>query len=914
MRLQKAERNELNGMQVSFAQERLWFIDQLEGSIQYHIPTILNLKGNLNVEALQYAIQQVINRHEVLRTVIRENEGRAWQYIKDKDGWQLNKLDGNQYKQDPDQLQSFIQQLINAPFNLANDYMLRAHLLGISEQEHVLIVTLHHIASDGWSNSIIVRELVELYNAYEKRETPDLLPLPIQYADFANWQRQYLEGELLEKKLLYWKEKLKDVSILQLPVDYERPVIQSTRGAAINFHINKDLTEQVLLLSQEQGATLFMTLLAAFNVLLYRYTGQQDICVGTPIAGRDQQELEALIGFFVNSLALRSSLYDELSFIDLLKQVKTTTLEAYDHKELPFEKVVDAIVTERNLSRSPLFQVIFALQNLPAIPEFKLGNVTMSVGNFENLTSKYDLGFFITETNNGLHGSVRYCTDLFREETILRMTDHFQHLLKSILETPYQSIGMLEMLSSNEKYQLLTAFNDTEVGYPRNKTIIDLFEAQVIAGKAATAVAFDKEQLTYLQLNEQSNKLARFLQAKGVTIGTLVAIAMERSPELIVTILGILKAGGAYVPIDIAYPTDRLRFMLDDTGVEIILTGNDIKHAIPGTDKLEVISLDSGWDEISNYSNDNLSTTISPESLAYIIYTSGSTGKPKGVMIEHKGVVNLALNQTAALQLTPQITTLQFASIGFDASCYEIFNTLLSGGKLVLPKKEDLSTAENFEACINKHGVHLAVLPPSFLHVIRDTLGTLKTIVSAGEALDAGIANEIRSKGIRLINAYGPTENTVCTSLSDSPVKDNNIVVIGKPISNVQVYILDSRNNLLPVGVAGELCIGGVQLARGYLNRLDLTMEKFIVNPFDGTGSTRLYRSGDLGRWLPDGNIEYLGRIDEQLKLRGYRIEPGEIESILLQSGMVRQAVVQLRGRYSGEQTAGLLCGTGRGV
>ena len=895
LRLQKIDRDGIEEIPLSFAQERLWFIDKLEGSVQYHIPAVLQLRGQLNIEALSYAIQQIINRHEVLRTVIQEKDGKASQYINAEDGWQLNTEDGTAYLNDDAGLQRYIQQLIEQPFDLSKDYMIRANLLTLSGQVHVLVVTLHHIASDGWSTAIMVRELVELYNSFEKGRKNILPPLDIQYADFAAWQRKYLQGELLDQKLAYWKNKLQGVETLQLPIDYDRPLIQSTKGDAINFDIDKGLAEQLLQLCQQQGTTLFMTLLAAFNVLLNRYSGQDDICVGTPIAGRDQQEAEALIGFFINSLALRNDLGKDMSFADFLKEVKTTTLEAYDHKELPFEKVVEAVVAERNLSRSPIFQVMFILQNLPPVPQLKLGEVELAQLNFDNFTSKYDLAFVIVETGNGLQGTIRYCTDLFKEATIVRLSNHFKNLLAGIVKDPQQRIRLLPMISPEEQYQLLGAFNDTSADYPKNKTILDLFTAQVLAASSAPAVVFGNENLSYSQLDERSNQLAHFLQAKGVTEGALVALGIDRSIEMIVGIIGILKAGAAYVPIDISYPPERIQFMLEDTAVEIMLTADAVQERISASGQLQKICLDTQWDEINSYSGTDVQTSIDTNSKAYIIYTSGSTGKPKGVIVGHGGVVNLAFNQAAALRLTPKTTTLQFASIGFDASCYEIFNTLLSGGRLVISKKEDLLTAESFETCINNNQVDLAVLPPSFLHVVKDSLGCLKTIVSAGEALKAGIARDIQSKGIRLINAYGPTENTVCTSLTDEPVLKNDLVVIGKPIANVQVCIMNQFNQLSPVGVPGELCIGGSQLAQGYLNRPDLTAEKFIINPFDTSGHSKLYRSGDLTRWLPDGNIEYLGRIDDQVKLRGYRIELGEIENSVLQSGLASEAVVLLR-------------------
>jgi len=878
---------------LSFSQERLWFIDQLEGSQQYHIPAVLRLQGVVNSDALEYAIASVINRHEVLRTIYLEQDGDAYQLIKNEADWKLPVTNGSSYKDDPPALQDLVQQLVSKPFDLSIDNMLRADLLTISDHEHILVVTMHHIASDGWSIGILVKEVAELYNAYKEQREAILAPLAIQYADFAIWQRNTLQGPLLDTRLNYWLEKLKGVEPLQMLTDFPRPAIQTNRGAQTGFSFDKELTASLQQLSHQQGSTLFMTLLAAFKILLHRYSsGQKDICVGTAIAGRQQQELEGLIGFFINTLALRSEINPEESFATLLQQVRKTTLDAYENQEVPFEKVVDGVIRQRDRSRNPVFQVMFVLQNTPEVPTLQLGELQLSMQGTEHTTAQFDISVSITEHDHGLVGSLEYNADLYKKETIHRMFAHFRQLVISIVNEPKKKISALNILSIAEEQHLLFDLNANTTAWPTGKTIIDLFEEQVAADPQAIAVVFEAEKFTYRQLNEKANQLAYYLQAKGVKKETLVAISIERSLEMIVGILGVLKAGGAYVPIDTEYPAERMQFMLEDTAVNILLTSDNIRPNLPVNNRLNIISLDGDWDEIAIQPTEDIKTPINANNLAYIIYTSGSTGKPKGVMIEHSGVVNLALSQAADLRLKPQMKTLQFASFGFDASCYEIFNTLLSGGNLVLPKKEDLLSAEKFEALVNKHGVEVAVFPPSFLLVIKDSFGTIKTLVSAGEALTAGIAKHIQSKGIRLINAYGPTENTVCTTLSDDTVKENDVVVIGNPISNVQVYILDKTNNLCPTGVMGELCIGGPQLARGYLNRAELTAEKFIDHPFSKEAGSKIYKTGDLGRWLADGNIEYLGRKDDQVKIRGYRIEPGEIEMAVRQSDLVSQAVV----------------------
>ena len=646
-----------------------------------------------------------------------------------------------------------------------------------------------------------------------------------------------------------------------------------------------------------------MTLLAAFNVLLYRYSGQQDICVGTPIAGRNQQEVEGMIGFFINTLALRNALSGDMKFTALLDQVKDTTLEAYSHQEVPFEKVVDAVVKTRDMSRSPLFQVMFSLQNTPDVPKLELGGLSLSTASQEHTTAKFDIAFMMSENSSGIQGTVEYITALYKEETIARMIHHYTALLESIVAAAEQNVGMLGMLSESEERTLLKEFNDTAAVYPKEKSITDLFEEQAAKTPGVAAIIFKDQQLSYKELNEKSNQLAHYLIKQGIKAETLVPICIERSAEMLIGILGILKAGGAYVPIDPEYPADRISYMLEDTGARLVLSSKVCKEKLSESDA-KVIAIDVDWEQIAKEeSTATRAAHPEPGNLAYVIYTSGSTGRPKGVLVEHGGVVNLAISQAGALRLKPGMRTLQFASFGFDASCYEIFNTFLSGGSLVLPDKEDLLSAERFKELVKKQQVEVAVIPPSFqLTLDEETLQVLKTIVSAGEALNETTGRYIQSQGVRLINAYGPTETTVCASLTDDPIREDHSITIGKPIANTQIYLLNTDNELSPIGVTGEICVGGAGIARGYLNQPELTAEKFIKDPFSADPKARLYKTGDLGRWLADGNIEYLGRIDDQVKIRGYRIELGEIESVLNQNEQVTQGVVLAKDDSSGNK------------
>ena len=562
---------------LSFSQERLWFIDRLEGSTPYHLPAVMRLKGELDPEVLEQTLRTIIGRHEVLRTIIKEQEGRGYQQVMAADGWRLNNAE--QPKGEAG-LTQHIAALINKPFDLSADYMLRAELIRQSENDHILAVTMHHIASDGWSASVLVKEVIALYEGYTNNTEIALPQLNIQYADYAIWQRNYLQGEVLEEKLKYWKEKLQGVTTLQLPTDYSRPPVQSTRGATHSFKIDKALSAQLQTLSNAHGATLYMTLLSVFKVLLYRYSGQEDITVGTPIAGRNHQELEGLIGFFINTLALRSQVRGDMTYTELLQEVKATTLEAYAHQEVPFEKVVEAVVKERDMSRNPLFQVEFTLQNTPEVPELKAGGLTFAAESEEHTTSKFDIAFLLSETSEGIRGIVEYCTDLYKEETIERMTGHYLNLLGSVINSPEEQAGRLGMLGASEEETLLKTFNDTAAEYPKDKTIIDLFEAQVIETPEATAIVFEDSQLTYKELNEKANRLAHYLQKKGVKKETLVPICTERSPEMIAGILGILKAGGVYVPIDPAYPIERISYMLEDTGAKLVLSSKSSRQTL----------------------------------------------------------------------------------------------------------------------------------------------------------------------------------------------------------------------------------------------------------------------------------------------------------------------------------------------
>ncbi|BAY38737.1 amino acid adenylation [Nostoc sp. NIES-2111] len=913
---------------LSYAQQRLWFLDKLNpNSPFYNLLVALRLDGTLNRTALQQSLQEIIYRHEALRTNFITVDGEPVQVIREQPfdfaqgkgaalrltstslrdatrtlgtsrseqgsaaevGYGILSIVDLQHLSITEKeiaLQQLAQQQAHQPFNLADESLIRTTLVVLSQTEQALLVFIHHIVFDGWSMGVFVQELMALYNAYSQGRMSPLTPLSIQYADFAIWQRQWLQGDVLQSQLSYWKQQLKDApALLSLPTDRPRPPVQTFAGAYQKFPLSAQLTDRLTKLSQEQGCTLFMTLLAAYDTLLYRYTGQSDILVGTPIANRDRSEIEGLIGFFVNTLVMRSNLAGNPSFSELLTRVREVALGAYTHQNLPFEMLVEALQPERNLSHTPLFQVVFNLQNSP-VQELELAGLTVSSLPVESTTTKVDLALSMENTTQGLLGVWEYNTDLFDASTIERITGHFVTLLEAIVANPQERISQLPLLTAVEQ-QLLVDWNNTWVDYPENKCIHQLFEEQVQHTPDAVAVVFENQQLTYQQLNCRANQLAYYLRSLGVKPDTLVGICVERSIDMVMGLLGILKAGGAYLPLDPEYPPERLSFMLEDAQVPLLLTQQKLIERLP-QHQAKLICLDEIWSQIAQNNQTNPNIGVRAFHLANVIYTSGSTGRPKGVMVEHKGLCNLAQAQIQTFGLTSDSRVLQFASFSFDASIWEVVMAFGSGGTLYLGTKDSLLPGKPLIERLRDYAITHITLPPSALAVMPiEELPALQTIIVAGEACPAELIKQW-SVGRNFFNAYGPTEATVCATIAKCTPEDEKIS-IGKAIANTQVYILDKNLQPVPVGVPGELHIGGVGLARGYLNRTELTQEKFIHNPF-GTG--RLYKTGDLARYLPDGNIEYLRRIDNQVKIRGFRIELAEIESLLGQHSNVQNCCV----------------------
>jgi amino acid adenylation domain-containing protein len=883
---------------LSFAQSRLWFLYQLEGATgTYNMTGALSLSGPLQVEALKQALGSIIQRHEPLRTRFQTVDGVPVQVIDPYPVWELAMVNLAGKETEAEKL---AYQESQTPFDLTQSPLLRVKLLKLQPEKHILLINMHHIISDGWSIGVFIRELSHLYGAFVAGKEPTLPILPIQYADFAVWQREWLQGKVLAAQLEYWKQQLADAPpLLELPTDRPRPAIQTFQGKTERFELDRKLTQELKALSQQSGCTLFMTLLAAFGVVLSRYSGQTDIVIGSAIANRNRREIEGLIGFFVNTLALRLDLSEKPSFATFLKQVQTVTQDAYEHQDLPFEMLVEELQLERKLDRNPLVQVGFILQNA-ANEAWKLPGLTIEEMSWELDSARLDLEVHLSEVNDGLTGLCCYNIDLFDGSMIARLLEHFQNLLRAIIVNPQESVSLLPLLSKQEQKQLLVDWNQTQADYPKDTCIHQLFEAQVERTPDAIAVVFEEQSLTYTELNHRANQLAYYLRTLGVGAEVLVGISLERSLEMIIGLLAILKAGGAYLPLAPDYPIERLQFMLEDSQVSFLITQRSLLAVLPPS-QANVICLDEIEEQVSQYPQDNLQSELTSSNLANVIYTSGSTGKPKGVMVEHRGLVNLASSQIQSFAVNHNSRVLQFASFSFDACISEILMTFGSGATLYLAQKDALLPGQPLIERLVKNGITHVTLPPSALVVLpKESLPNLQTLIVAGEACPL---NLVKQWSVRrnFFNAYGPTEASVCASIGECHQNDLK-VTIGKAIANVQIYILDSHLQPVPVGVSGELYIGGVGVARGYLNRPELTQEKFIANPFSNDPGSRLYKTGDLARYLPDGNVEFLGRIDNQVKIRGFRIETGEIEAVLSQHFLLAENVVVAREDNTGDK------------
>jgi len=907
---------------LSFGQLRQWFLQQLEpDNPVYNKAEILRLTGPLDRDALGRALDDLVARHEVLRTTYANLDIEPVQVVAEPRPVELPLIDLSCMTPEDQErdLLRHIDQQVQRPFDLTRDLMLRYVLFRLDTEEHVLLGMTHHIASDKWSSGIVNRELSALYAAHREGRPSPLPELPIQYADYATWQRDWFQGSTLEEQLAYWRAQLEGApAVLNLPHDRPRPAEQTHQGGIVAGFLSPGRVDALRSFSKQHGATLFMTLLAAFNVLLHRYSGQSDILIGAPIAGRSWTETEGLIGLFINTLVLRTDFTGDPSFRELLGQVRQVALEAYAHQDLPFEKLVEELQPERNLSHTPLFQVMFDFLNTP-FQTLKLSGLNITRLDLAEDSSIYDLSLLVSEEASGLHIAFEYAADLFDPATIERMLGHFEVLLEGIVADPDQPVKKLPLLTAAERDQLLVAWNQTKAEYPEDQCIHQLFETQVKKTPDALALTYQDQRLTYLELNERANQLAHYLIGHNVGPGVIVGLCVERSVEMLVGLLAVLKAGGAYLPLDPSYPKERLAFMLADTRAPILLTQSPLVETLPDYAG-QILCLDGKWKETSGLVTSNPVRHASSADLMYIIYTSGSTGRPKGVMIRHSSVVNFVHFSSRLYDIKPGDRVLQFASLSFDTAVEEIYPTLTSGATLVLRPELITASLTDFLEWVGQTSISVLDLPTAFWHswvqevdhLTPPIPSSVRLVIVGGEkALPEDYTNWRRHVGpdVRWLNTYGPTEATVVclTYEPDNRGENYDVLPIGRPIDNAQAYILDQHLNPVPIGVPGELYIAGAGLAVGYLNRPELSAAKFIGADVAGIQleagmTTRLYGTGDAARYLPDGRIEYLGRLDHQVKIRGFRIEPGEIEEVLGQHQGVRETIVMAREDTPGDK------------
>lgn len=895
---------------LSFAQQRLWFIDQLDaGNPVYNFPVAVRLKGSLNLNALEQSLNEIVRRHEALRTTFSMIDGQPIQIIAPALTIALPIVDLRELPavQREAEVQTLIVEEARRPFDLARGPLLRARVLELADDEHIGLLTLHHIVTDGWSTGILIRELAALYQAFCSNVTPALPALPIQYADFAHWQREWLQGAVLQKQLDYWKQQLQGAPpLLELPGDHTRPPVQSFRGGHRSLLMSKTIATALKTISRQEAATLFMTLLAAFKVLLNCYTRQDDLVVGTPVANRNRLETEGLIGFFVNALVLRTDLSGNPTFRELLRRVRRVCVDAYVHQDLPFERLVEGLHLERDLSRNPLFQVMFVLQNQP-VHAVELPGLSLIPVLAESGTTHFDLTLHIVESEQGMIATAAYNSDLFAADTITRMLEHFRTLLEAIVHDCDRPLSELSLLTDTERQLARVRSDDNRHKSSPTPLIHRLFEAQAERTPDAIAVRFEDQDLTFRELNAQANRIAHSLRKSGIGPEKPVGVCLERSLEVAICLLGVLKAGGVYLPLDPAYPKARIRFMLKDSNASVLLTQNHLIPALP-EHHVRIICLDSDAAAIASETAENPICAIEPESAAYIIYTSGSTGQPKGVVIAHGSIAEHCREVQEYYELQSTDRVLQTASMSFDLSLEQILPTLIAGARLVMMGKE-VWRAPDFHRKAAESGLTVVDLPTAYWQeLIQEwaaepgpAISTRYRLFLVGgdtmlpELLSLWQHSPLSS--VPLINAYGPTEATITATAFKIPMGFGEAsglhrVPIGRALADRDIYILDRHCNRVPVGIPGELHIGGISLARGYLNRPDLTADKFIPDPFSDLPGARMYKTGDLARQLSDGNIEYIGRTDHQVKIRGFRIELGEIEAALTQHRSVRQAIV----------------------
>ena len=900
---------------LSYGQRAMWFQHQMAPESIFNLLYAVRIRSRVDVPILKQTFQTLIERHPTLRTTFHAVKGEPVQKVHEAVDVSFHHVDASTWSEE--ELRQRLADETRKQFDLENGPLFRIHLFSKSENDHILLETIHHIVADLWSQAIIANEIGIIYSALIRNEKPELPPIGIQYSDYVRWHAEMLDSAEGEKLWQYWKEKLSgELPVLNLPTDQPRPAVQTFHGAAKSIEFARDLTTKLKKISEQHGATLYMTLLAAFNVMLHRYSGQDDLIVGTPTTGRSRNELAPLVGYFVNPLPIRSDLSGNPRFTDFLRQVRKTVGEAIDHQSYPIGLLVENLHPKRDTSRTPLFQVMFVFQRAHLLFEeglssfaissegerMDLGGLPLEAFKLEEWLSPFEFTLMMAESPNGLAAELTYNTDLFDSATIDRMLMHFQTLLVSIANNPALTLSELNLLTETERKKVIEEFAGNQVSDSPEKCFHEIFEEKAEKFPDSLAVVFEDKQLSYRELNQKANQLAHYLVKYGAKPDKKIAIFVERSSEMIVEILGVLKAGGAYLPLDPAYPPDRLSLMLDDSNANMLIKQSNLELPLPSK-SIKVIDIDTEWENIAKESDENPVSGAAPDNLAYMIYTSGSTGKPKGTLLQHRGLCNFATAHVDALGVDEKMRMLQFASFSFDASVSEIFTTLMAGGTLYLARRETILSTPDLVKLIQQHQINSAILPPSMLAILPgDKLPELKRIISAGESCPWEVA-ATWAKDRDFYNGYGPTEATVGPTIYrvDPGMEEIKNIPIGRPLNNIRSYILDKHLKPVPIGIPGELHIGGICLARGYHNHPELTSAKFVPDPFSNIPGARMYKTGDLARFLPDGNIEFLGRIDHQVKIRGFRIEVEEIEAHLAKHPAVENAVVIAKKDKSGE-------------
>ncbi|MEM7028583.1 MAG: amino acid adenylation domain-containing protein [Chloroflexota bacterium] len=892
---------------LSFSQERLWFLEYFQpDTAAFNLPHAIRMKGYLEFNLFQTALNMVVARHESLRTYFIKTDAGAQQVILPKLNIAISVIDLQEYAAEEQivKADAYIERDADQPHDITQAPLFRMALIQLAADDQILIVNMHHIISDGWSMTIFTQELFQAYTALVSGEEPSFPELPIQYRDYAVWQRTWLHDNVFEQQLTYWRRQLAQAPAIQtLPSDKPRPEVQTFNTAKHPLHLSAGVTLALKAISQEAGATLYMTLLAGFKLVLSRYLGQTDIVVGTPMANRNRTEVENMIGFMLNTLILRTDLSGNPTFVELLRRIKDVAIGAYANQDIPFEKLVEDLGPERHLNYTPLFQNMFNFHNNPT-PDYTLPGLVLTPYGDRGEVEKFDLTFSLYEQNDQVKGHISYNTDLFEDDAMARLANHYQTMLAQIAQTPYQPIAQFSLLNPTEKQQILIDWNDTQAPYPQ-QSIPDLFEAQVEETPQATALLFGEQTMTFAELNQQANQLAHYLLAHNIGKGDFVAVSLERSPHMIVALFAILKTGAAYLPLDPAYPQERLTFMLADTEPKLLITETTLAAQFVGhTEK--IVCLDTATTDLKQFSDQNpsLSSPLALDDVAYVIYTSGSTGRPKGVLGLHRGAINRFHWMWQTYPFAEQEVGCQKTALSFVDSVWEIFGTLLAGIPLVIIPDDIVKDTKQFIATLKAHQVSRIVLVPSLLRVMLDIFPDLQQQVPAlqfwvtsGEVIPIALARQFSHQmpGRTLINLYGSSEVSADVTYFDvSHDKISDTVPIGYPIANTAIYLLDQDLNPVPVGVPGHLYVSGAGLAQGYLKRPDMTTERFIDNPFKTVGYEKLYQTGDLAKYRVDGAIEFLGRSDHQVKIRGYRIELGEVEEALAQHEAVTQAIVMV--------------------